>query len=109
MTLNVLLLGKRLRECRISRGSTMKEYAEKYGISERYLADLERGKKAPKLDTLVRISNSIGVSPEYLLQDSLLLEEDPSREIRNIFQTLTLKQQQIITKFLVDFTNSYKI
>ncbi len=108
MTLNVLLLGERLRACRIAKGCTMKEFAEKYDISERYLADLERGKKAPKLDTLVRISNSIGVSPEYLLQDSLLLEEDPSREIRNIFQTLTLKQQKILIKFLVDFTSSCK-
>ncbi len=59
MTLNVLLLGGRLRAFRIAKGHTMKECAEKYGISKRYLADLERGKKAPKLDTLVRISNSI--------------------------------------------------
>ena len=50
-TFDMLLMGERLRACRIARKQTMKEFAEICGISERYLADIERGVKAPKLET----------------------------------------------------------
>ncbi len=65
-------MGERIRACRLSRKQTMKEFAELCGISERYLADIERGIKAPKLETFVGIVNAAGVSPGYLLQDSLI-------------------------------------
>ena len=43
---------------RVARKLTMKEFAEQCGISERYLADIERGIKAPKLETFVGIVNA---------------------------------------------------
>lgn len=41
------------------------------GISTRYLADIERGDKVPKLDTFIRILNTLSASADDVLQDSL--------------------------------------
>lgn len=49
--MNSKSLGKNLRSYRAKRGWSIKECAEKIGISTRYLADIERGDKIPKLET----------------------------------------------------------
>ncbi len=102
---NILLLGERLRSCRTARKQTMKEFAELCGISERYLADIERGKKAPKLETFIRIVNVTGVSPEYLLQDSLKAV-DAGNLVRDALNTLPANQQELFKEFILGLVKS---
>ena len=97
---NILLMGERLRSCRVARKLTMKEFAEQCGISERYLADIERGIKAPKLETFVGIVNAAGVSPEYLLQDSLKAV-DTGNLVRDALNTLPDEQQELFKDFIL--------
>lgn len=104
-TLNILLMGERLRAYRVSKKQTMKEFAELCGISERYLADIERGHKAPKLETFVRIVNAAGISPEYLLQDSLT-EVDRGSLVRDTLGILPPKQQTLFQEFILGLVNS---
>lgn len=66
-------LGKKLRSYRASCGWSLKECAERIGISTRYLADIERGDKVPKLETFVQILNTLSASADDVLQDSLLV------------------------------------
>lgn len=104
-TLNLLLMGERLRAYRTARKQTMKEFAELCGISERYLADIERGVKAPKLETFVRIANAAGISPEYLLQDSLPAagQKNP---VQDAINTLPQKQQELLQDFIIRLAES---
>lgn len=104
-TLNLLLMGERLRACRTARKQTMKEFAELCGISERYLADLERGIKAPKLETFVRIVNAAGISPEYLLQDSLSAA-DHRNLLQDAINSLPQKQQELLQHFIIGLAES---
>ena len=106
-TLDVVLMGKRLRACRVARGQTMNEFAEMCGISERYLADIERGLKAPKLETFVKIVNAAGVSPEYLLQDSLTTA-DTEKLIGDTLGVLTKEQQKIFRDFILRLADSMR-
>ena len=69
--MNSKSLGKNLRSYRAKRGWSIKECAEKIGISTRYLADIERGDKIPKLETFVHIVNTLSASADDVLQDSL--------------------------------------
>ena len=101
---NILLMGERLR-CRVARKLTMKEFAEQCGISERYLADIERGIKAPKLETFVGIVNAAGVSPEYLLQDSLKAV-DTGNLVRDALNTLPDEQQELFKDFILRLVKS---
>lgn len=103
--INILLMGERLRTYRIAKKMTMKEFAELCGISERYLADLEHGQKAPKLETFVRIVNAAGVSPEYLLQDSLA-EVDKGNLVRDTLNILPPKQQALFQDFILGLVKS---
>ena len=103
--LNILLMGERLRSCRIAKKMTMKEFAEQCGISERYLADIERGIKAPRLETFVGIVNAVGVSPEYLLQDSLKTVE-AGNLVRDALNTLPAEQQKLFQDFILGLIKS---
>lgn len=103
--LDILLMGERLRSWRISHKHTMKEFAELCGISERYLADIERGLKAPKLETFVRILNAARISPEYLLQDSLIFAR-PENLIKDTLENLSEEQRKIFCDFILRLAES---
>ena len=72
-------LGKKLKSYRAKCGWSLKECSEKIGISTRYLADIERGDKIPKLETFVLILNTLGASADDVLQDSLSVGYQPKR------------------------------
>lgn len=98
--INSLLFGEKLRKCRIAKKLTMAELAELSNISYRYLGDIERGEKIPKLDTLLIIANVLEVSLDYLLQDSLSIYK--KQDIQNLIYKLPLEQQTLILKFVSD-------
>ena len=64
-------LGKRIKQQRILAQLTQDKLSEKAGISLSFLGHIERGTRKASLDTLVRLCNALGVSPNLLLQDSL--------------------------------------
>lgn len=66
-------LGKKVREYRAKRGWSLQECSERIGISTRYLADIERGDKVPKLETFILILNTLSASADDVLQDSLVV------------------------------------
>ena len=66
-------LGKRLRSCRAKCGLNIVECSELADISEKYLSDIERGAKVPRLETFVRLLNALSASADDVLQDSLLV------------------------------------
>lgn len=50
-------LGARIRELREGRDLTQEQVADRIGISQKYLSELERGGKAPSWQTLVAIAH----------------------------------------------------
>lgn len=66
-------IGRKLRSYRAKCGWSLKECSEKIGISTRYLADIERGDKVPKLETFLLILNTLAASADDVLQDSLVV------------------------------------
>jgi len=50
-------LGERIQALRHDRKLTQEQLAQRCGISQKYLSDLERGEKAPSLDTLVALAH----------------------------------------------------
>ena len=64
-------LGKRIREARNKLRFTQEVLAEKADIAVTYLGEIERGEKTPSLDVLINIAESLQVSCDYLLRDSV--------------------------------------
>lgn len=69
-----LVLGLKLRSFRQRRGETLKSLAERSGLSISYLSEIEKGKKYPKPERLLRLARAMEVDYDELV--SLHLEED---------------------------------
>ena len=69
-------LGKRIKDERLKLNLTQEKLAEYLEISDSYLGQIERGERSLTLDTLVRLTNRLGVTIDYLLQDSVLSTDE---------------------------------
>ena len=69
-------LGNRVREARTIYGITQSNLAERVGCSVQHISHIETGHTKASLPLLVKIANTLHVSVDYLLQDSL--EENSS-------------------------------
>lgn len=69
--MNYKRLGERIREERLKLNLTQAQLAEDIEISDTYMGAIERGERSLTLDTLVRLTNRLGVSVDYLLSDSV--------------------------------------
>ena len=77
-------MGKRIRKQRQLIGLTQQELAERIGVSTSFVGHVERGTRKASLETLVALSNALGVGVDYLLAGSL----QSSPVIREILSTL---------------------
>jgi len=62
------MIGMRIAELRNSKGFTQERLADKTEISSKYLSSIERGKENPTLDTLIKLSESLGVNIEDIFR-----------------------------------------
>lgn len=74
------MIGETLRLLRIFNDYTMTEMAQKIGLSQSYLSELESGKKKPSLEIIEKYANAFEMKPSTLLLFSESLEKD---EIEN--------------------------
>lgn len=68
--------GKRIQMLRIKQGLTQSELAEKIHSSQKYISNVETGKKRPSVDFYVTIANFFGVSLDYIFQDSIKMSRN---------------------------------
>ncbi len=59
-----MTIGDKLRNIRTEKGFSQNDIAKKLGISQPSYAQYESGKRKPKIETLFRISNALGMTPE---------------------------------------------
>ena len=62
-------VGARIKAAREAACLTQEELAERVGISRTHVSVIERGAKAPRLETFVAIANALGASADALLLD----------------------------------------
>lgn len=60
-------IGKRICERRKLMGLTQENLAEQMDVSIQMISNLERGVKAIRIDNLVRLSQILGISTDYIL------------------------------------------
>lgn len=78
--------------------------ADMVGISNNYLSSIERGKEKPSLEILVKICNTLKVTPDYLLMGNMYSNIIP----QNIIDGLRLCSEEdiallsVIMQYMVD-------
>ncbi len=94
--MNYISLGKRIKEERLKLNLTQEKLAESVDISTSYMGQIERGERNVTLDTLVRITNKLNVSIDYLLKDSIIIDSDNSlNQIKQLFDGKSQSHKQM--------------
>lgn len=84
MKIDFSVLGKRIAQRRLETGYKQCTIAEKAGISNNYLSNIENGKSIPSLETFADICSALSTTPDYLLLGTLKANSIPQTIIDNI-------------------------
>ncbi|WP_300563506.1 helix-turn-helix domain-containing protein [uncultured Acetatifactor sp.] len=92
-------IGVRIKEAREAKGFTQEQLAEIVGLSPTHMSVIERGVKAPKLETFIKIANALNVTSDSLLLDVLDHSlQIAATELSEQIKHLPLKEQRKILK-----------
>ncbi|MFZ5688628.1 MAG: helix-turn-helix domain-containing protein [Bacillota bacterium] len=80
-------IGKRIREIRKANGQKLLNISQQTGLSQPYISEIERGVKAPSVDTLEKICTALGVTLAEFFADTQEQEPIPP-EVRRITEKL---------------------
>lgn len=62
-----MLMGKRIKDLRISRGISQQELGDAIGVTKVSVCGYETGTRLPGLDTFVELANAFDTTTDYLL------------------------------------------
>lgn len=95
--MDLCAIGARIKTARERAGLTQEDLAAELEMSPTHISVLERGIKAPKLETLVKIANTLHVSTDVLLQDVVLYAADGiASELSSAISRLPKRDQERI-------------
>ena len=104
---NRSILGVNIKHFREKKGFSAIQLSNITGISESHIKNLESASANPSINTLVRIANSLDVSLDYLLKDSLSTHLRMTSYADNIIKSLEdCSEQELI--FINDIIISLK-
>ena len=81
MIMNYTALGKRIREERRKRNLTQEQLAEMVHVTYSYIGQVERGQKGISLETLINVSNCLGVTVDFLLANYIDNDDEYLRQL----------------------------
>ena len=92
-------IGSRIKAAREAQHLTQEQLAEIVGISATHISVIERGVKAPKLETFIEIANALNVTSDSLLLDVLNNSlQITATEFSEQIERLSPKEQKKILK-----------
>lgn len=99
-------MGKQIKKAREQKGLTQEQLAERVDLSVQHVSVIERGVKAPKLETFVKIANELQVNADFLLMDYLSVSSElESSELHRMIEKVSGKEQKrilAVAKLLIE-------
>ena len=99
-------IGEFIRDLRSNARISLRELADRAGVSNPYLSQIERGLRKPSAEVLAQIANALRVStPVMYLRAGLLNEKDAHGVLAAIATDpdLTISQKQSLTQIYETF------
>ena len=62
-----MLINESIKQCRISRGFTQEDIAEKMGLSKQFILQIEQGERKIPVDRLIQIANILDCTLDDLV------------------------------------------
>ena len=99
-------IGSFIRTQREAAQVSVRQLAEKAGVSNPYLSQIERGLRKPSADVLSQIAKALRVSAEVLYIRAGILEPSETNEVRDVIITdtaITERQKQVLLDIYTSF------
>ncbi len=99
-------VGEFIRQQRERSALSLRKLADRAGISNPYLSQVERGLRKPSADILKSIARGLSISAETLFEKAGLLEGAPKRDVVEAIRTddeLNERQKQALTEIYRSF------
>jgi transcriptional regulator with XRE-family HTH domain len=99
-------IGSFIRTQREAAQVSVRQLAEKAGVSNPYLSQIERGLRKPSADVLNQIAKALRVSAEVLYIRAGILEPSETNEVRDVIITdtaITERQKQVLLDIYTSF------
>jgi transcriptional regulator with XRE-family HTH domain len=98
------IIGQRIKNYRKEQGLTQEELAEKSGLHSTYIGKVERNEKGITIETLIKITDALGITVEelfrYLQPNKQNQDEDIMYQIVNKLQSKSVEQQKKILSLI---------
>lgn len=96
----LVLIGKRIKSYRDILGFKQWEVAEKAGLNQSYVGQIERGLRDPSMKALCKIAYALNIDLSDLIKDDLTKEDLVQKEIARLVKGWPIKQQEAILDIL---------
>jgi len=99
-------IGSYIRTQREAAQVSVRQLAEKAGVSNPYLSQIERGLRKPSADVLSQIAKALRVSAEVLYVQAGMLEPSEGSKVRDAIVTdtaITERQKQVLLDIYTSF------
>lgn len=99
-------IGSFIRDLRENAQVSVRQLAERSGVSNPYLSQVERGLRKPSADVLSQIAKALRVSAEVLYVRAGMLEPSDKSQVRDAITTdtaITERQKQILLEIYASF------
>ncbi|MEB3032453.1 helix-turn-helix domain-containing protein [[Mycobacterium] nativiensis] len=99
-------IGSFIRSQREAAQVSMRQLADKAGVSNPYLSQIERGLRKPSADVLNQIAKALRVSAEVLYVRAGILEPSEKSEVRDAViadEAITERQKQVLLDIYTSF------
>ncbi|MGA3255770.1 MAG: helix-turn-helix transcriptional regulator [Mycobacterium sp.] len=99
-------IGSFIRSQRETAQVSVRQLAERAGVSNPYLSQVERGLRKPSADVLSQIAKALRVSAEVLYVRAGILEPSEAGEVRDAIITdaaITERQKQVLLDIYASF------
>jgi transcriptional regulator with XRE-family HTH domain len=100
-------IGSFIRDLRENAQVSVRQLAERSGVSNPYLSQVERGLRKPSADVLNQIAKALRVSAEVLYVRAGILEPSDKSQVRDAIITdtaITERQKQILLEIYASFS-----
>src|ERR1700757_1331727 len=100
-------IGSFIRDLRENAQVSVRQLAERSGVSNPYLSQVERGLRKPSADVLSQIAKALRVSAEVLYGRAEMLEPSETNQVRDAIITdtaITERQKRILLDIYASFT-----
>ena len=100
-------IGSFIRDLRENAQVSVRQLAERSGVSNPYLSQVERGLRKPSADVLSQIAKALRISSEVLYVRAGILEPGDPNQVRDAIITdtaITERHKQILLDIYASFT-----